>query len=52
MKVKSSIKADPTKGDKVVRRRGRVYVINEKNPTRKQRQRGPALKKKTRTPRG
>ncbi|MCH1429727.1 MAG: 50S ribosomal protein L36 [Chlamydiales bacterium] len=52
MKVKSSIKADPSKGDKIVRRRGRIYVINSKNPTRKQRQKGPALKRKTRQPRG
>ncbi|HPE84893.1 MAG: 50S ribosomal protein L36 [Chlamydiia bacterium] len=45
MKMKSSIKADPSKGDKVVRRRGRLYIINKKDPNRKQRQKGPALKK-------
>lgn len=45
MKVKASIKADTSKGDKIVRRRGRLYVINEKNPNRKQRQKGPARKK-------
>lgn len=38
MKVRASIKADPSKGDKIVRRRGRLYVINKKNPRRKQRQ--------------
>jgi large subunit ribosomal protein L36 len=42
MKVKSSVKADPSKGDKVVRRRGVVYIINKRNPRRKQRQTGPA----------
>lgn len=45
MKVKASVKADPSKGDKVVRRRGRVYIINKTNPKRKQRQKGPAKKK-------
>lgn len=45
MKCKASIKADPSKGDKIVRRRGRLYVINPKDPNRKQRQKGPALKK-------
>jgi large subunit ribosomal protein L36 len=45
MKVKASIKADPSKGDKIVRRQGRVYVINKKDPNRKQRQKGPARKK-------
>lgn len=45
MKVRASIKADPLKGDKLVRRRGRLYVINKKNPNRKQRQKGPARKK-------
>lgn len=45
MKVRASIKADPSKGDKVVRRRGRVYVINKTDPNRKQRQKGPARKK-------
>ncbi|MGA8165321.1 MAG: 50S ribosomal protein L36 [Waddliaceae bacterium] len=44
MKVKASVKADPLKGDKLVRRRGRIYVINKKNPNRKQRQKGPARK--------
>jgi large subunit ribosomal protein L36 len=45
MKVRASIKADPSKGDKIVRRQGRVYVINKKDPNRKQRQKGPARKK-------
>ena len=42
MKVKASIKADPSQGDQLVRRRGRLYVINKKNPRRKQRQKGQA----------
>lgn len=37
MKVKSSIKATKP-GDKLVRRRGRVYRINKLNPRRKARQ--------------
>ena len=45
MKVKASIKADPLKGDKIVRRQGRLYIINKTNPNRKQRQKGPAKKK-------
>lgn len=45
MKTRASVKADPSKGDKLVRRRGRLYVINKRNPNRKQRQKGPALKK-------
>ncbi|NGX50815.1 MAG: 50S ribosomal protein L36 [Chlamydiae bacterium] len=45
MKVRASVKADPNKGDKIVRRRGRLYVINKRNPNRKQRQKGPARKK-------
>ena len=45
MKQRASIKADPTKGDKVVRRQGRLYIINKKDPNRKQRQPGPARKK-------
>jgi large subunit ribosomal protein L36 len=45
MKVKASIKADPSKGDKTVRRCGRIYVINKMDPNRKQRQKGPARKK-------
>ena len=45
MKVKASIKADSSKGDILVRRRGRLYVINKKDPNRKQRQKGPARKK-------
>jgi len=45
MKVRASIKADPSKGDKIVRRRGRVYVINKTDPNRKQRQKGPGRKK-------
>lgn len=45
MKVKASVKADPGKGDKIVRRKGRLYVINKRDPNRKQRQKGPAKKK-------
>ena len=45
MKVRASVKADPGKGDKIVRRRGRLYVINKRNPNRKKRQKGPARKK-------
>jgi len=45
MKVRASVKADRSKGDILVRRKGRVYVINKKDPTRKQRQKGPARKK-------
>jgi large subunit ribosomal protein L36 len=46
MKVRASIKADYSKGDKIVRRRGRIYVINDLDPNRKQRQKGRARKKK------
>ncbi len=45
MKVRASIKADPSKGDKIVRRKGRIYVINPMDPNRKQRQKGPGRKK-------
>lgn len=45
MKVKASVKADPSKGDVLVRRKGRLYVINKKDPNRKQRQKGLARKK-------
>lgn len=45
MKVRASVKADPSKGDKIVTRRGRVYVINKKDPNRKQRQKGSGRKK-------
>jgi large subunit ribosomal protein L36 len=45
MKVGASVKADPSKGDIIVRRKGRVYVINKKDPNRKQRQKGPARRK-------
>jgi large subunit ribosomal protein L36 len=45
MRVRASVKADPLKGDKIVRRKGRIYVINKKDPNRKQRQKGPARKK-------
>lgn len=38
MKVKSSVKADKAQGDKIVRRRGKVYIINRRKPRRKQRQ--------------
>lgn len=45
MRVRASVKADPSKGDKVVKRKGRLYVINKKDPNRKQRQKGPARNK-------
>lgn len=45
MKTKASVKADPSKGDVLVRRRGRLYVVNKKDPNRKQRQKGPARKR-------
>ncbi|HSX13519.1 MAG TPA: 50S ribosomal protein L36 [Chlamydiales bacterium] len=45
MKVGASIKADASKGDKIVLRRGRVYVVNKRDPNRKQRQKGPGRKK-------
>jgi large subunit ribosomal protein L36 len=45
MKVRASIKADPSKGDVIVRRKGRIYVVNKIDPNRKQRQKGPARKK-------
>jgi large subunit ribosomal protein L36 len=39
MKVRSSLKgADPKQGDVIVRRRGRVYIINKRQPRRKMRQ--------------
>ena len=39
MKVRSSLKTlKNDKDSKVVRRRGRVYVINKKNPRKKARQ--------------
>ncbi|MFB6307553.1 MAG: type B 50S ribosomal protein L36 [Flavobacteriales bacterium] len=37
MKVKTSLKKR-TAGCKIVRRKGRLYVINKKNPKYKQRQ--------------
>lgn len=37
MKVKSSIKKR-SPDDKIVRRRGKIYVINKKKPRHKQRQ--------------
>jgi large subunit ribosomal protein L36 len=45
MKVRASVKADKSKGDILVRRKGRIYVVNKKDPTRKQRQKGPAKKR-------
>lgn len=48
MRVRASVKADRSKGDVVVRRKGIVYVINKKDPTRKQRQKGPARKRLSR----
>jgi len=38
MKTKSSVKADPKQGDKLVRRKGRLFRINKRNPRRKLRQ--------------
>ena len=37
MKVKSSLKKEK-RGDKLVRRKGRIYRINKKDPRRKARQ--------------
>jgi len=37
MKTKSSVKKR-SPDDKIVRRKGRIYVINKKNPRHKQRQ--------------
>ena len=37
MKVRASVKKRSA-DDKVVRRKGRVYIINKKNPKHKQRQ--------------
>lgn len=45
MKSRASIKADPSKGDKIVRRRGRLYLINKKDPNRKMVQKGRGVKK-------
>jgi large subunit ribosomal protein L36 len=45
MKVRASVKADKSKGDQLVRRNGRLYVINKTDSRRKQRQTGPARKK-------
>lgn len=52
MKVKSSVKAEPTKGDILVKRRGILYRINKLKPRRnlkqgtnkKVRGRRPAIK--------
>jgi large subunit ribosomal protein L36 len=37
MKTKASVRKR-TAGDKIVRRKGRIFVINKKNPRNKQRQ--------------
>ena len=37
MKVKASVKKRSA-DDKIIRRKGRVYVINKRNPKHKQRQ--------------
>jgi large subunit ribosomal protein L36 len=37
MKVRASVKKR-TSDDKIVKRKGRLYVINKKNPKNKQRQ--------------
>lgn len=46
MKVSVSVSADAGKGDVMVKRHGRLYVINKKDPRRKQRQAGPFKKKR------
>ncbi|MCL2444493.1 50S ribosomal protein L36 [Candidatus Saccharibacteria bacterium] len=38
MKVRASVKKIDEKNDKLVRRKGRLYVINKKKPKNKQRQ--------------
>ena len=38
MKVRASVKKIDLKGDIIVRRKGRQYVINKKKPKNKQRQ--------------
>jgi len=38
MKVRASVKLIDPKNDKLVRRKGRLYVINKKKPKNKQRQ--------------
>ncbi|MDE0243536.1 MAG: 50S ribosomal protein L36 [Candidatus Kaiserbacteria bacterium] len=38
MKVRTSIRANEQQGDKLVRRKGRLYLINKRNPRRKRRQ--------------
>jgi len=39
MKIKASIKRkDLAQGDQIVKRRGKIYRINKKNPRRKARQ--------------
>ncbi len=39
MKIKASIKKSSlTQGDQLVKRRGKIYRINKKNPRRKARQ--------------
>ena len=38
MKIKSSVKVKE-RGDKIVRRKNRLYLINKQNPKRKIRQR-------------
>lgn len=45
MKVKASVKADPSKGDVLVRRKGVIRVVNKKDPNRNQRQKGTGRKK-------
>lgn len=49
MKVRASVKPDKSKGDQLVRRRGRLYIINKIDSRRKQRQSGPAKKKARRS---
>ena len=46
MKVRVSVVANKGKGDFVVKRHGRVYVLNKTDPKRKQRQAGPIKKRR------
>lgn len=45
MKVSASVSADPRAGDILVRRRGRLYVINKLDRNRNQRQKGRGKKR-------
>ena len=52
MKVRASIRPDKSKGDQLVRRKGRLYIVNKLDPRRKQRQSGPAKQKAKRRDNG